>query len=232
MRIFMETWGMTLHRSVVSGVLDELRTALLLGKEVRICMPQKQMETFRNVATAEEIERVVGRIDINHASATFPKDRINVLQVVEDSVGTDALNGFCREIVFAALMEAAGPRLQDVQRTNSRRERTEHILENLLTKADLLAKRRMAPDFLNSEGLQGACTSSHDDASNTPKEIEIRRAVGLMQARLDTDTAGAAGLVQLEHSRDLARRFYGEGAQVLADIERCILRIEVSVSLN
>ena len=80
------------------------------------------------------------------------------MQVVEDSVGMDALNGFCREIMFAALMEAAGPRLQDVQRTNSRRERTEHILENLLTKADLLSATRvslswMVGRFLNSRRI-------------------------------------------------------------------------------
>eukprot|EP01043_Picozoa_sp_COSAG02_P034701 COSAG02_NODE_2442_length_8854_cov_2.621359_3_plen_49_part_00 len=44
-----------------------------------------------------------------------------------------------------------------------------------------------------------------------------------MQARLDEETGDTAGLSELRCAHELARRFYGEGAQVLLDIERCIL---------
>ena len=87
--------------------------------------------------------------------------------------------------------------------------RSQAVLARLASKADELRQQR-----------------ERGDPTKTPQEIEIRRAVGLMHARLhamDPSTArGKTGVVELEQARDLGRRFYGPGAQVVTEIEDCI----------
>ena len=204
-QVFMENYDDPAPLSRV-WCLDELRQAILLGKEVKICMPKSQMETFRAQAVENpgqiraEIDRIVNRVDIKEASATRPADRKAVLERVENTVGCDALNDFCRDIVRMALLEAAALDAGQVQRSNS----TAPVLTRLLSKADALRRER-------EEGR---------DPGGTPQEIEIRRAVGLMQGRMDG--TASAGIEELRKARDLALRYYGHGAQVVGDLDVCI----------
>jgi hypothetical protein len=84
--LFFETWDDPAPLGRV-WCLDELRNALLLGKEVRIIMPPQALDSFRQAASKdpaavlEDIRRVVGRIDIEQASASFRIDREFVLKV-------------------------------------------------------------------------------------------------------------------------------------------------------
>jgi hypothetical protein len=233
-RMFLETWDDPATLSRV-WCLDELRTALLLGKEVRICMPAKQMQTFRQVATVAEIERVVQRIDIEQASATFPKDRINVLKTVEDSVGKQALNDFCRQIVRVALLQAAG--INDEVQTAAHVRNLGQVLQQLEKKANELAAQRDLPRMqevvtwyrkrlhFDVSGASSISMPPHDEpilaeyyrSDHTVREIEIRRAVALMRMRIGGVTTLQDG--EIERVSELARRFYGEGAQVAKDID-------------
>ena len=84
--LFFETWDDPAPLGRV-WCLDELRNALLLGKEVRIIMPPQALDSFRQAASKdpaavlEDIRRVVGRIDIEQASSSFRTDREHVLKV-------------------------------------------------------------------------------------------------------------------------------------------------------
>ena len=82
--MFFETWDDPAPLSRV-WCLNELRIALLLGKEVEVIMPPQALASFRVAAEENkqgvlaDIERVVSRIAIEHASATFRADRSAVL---------------------------------------------------------------------------------------------------------------------------------------------------------
>ena len=121
--MFFETWDDPAPLTRV-WCLDELRNSLLLGKDVKVIMPPQALASFKAAAAEDEpamladIERVTSCIDIKQASATFRRDRTIVLATVEETLGAEPLNRFCREIVRKALMAAAG--LQDQE------ERSEH----------------------------------------------------------------------------------------------------------
>ena len=159
-------------------------------------MPEQQMLAFRSLATEAEIDRVVERIDIRHASSTLPRDRAFVLGEVESSIGADTLNVFCREIVRHALLEAA----QIPPRPGST-DAVDTVLDKLEERADSIAVER----------------SVSRDACRTPMEIEMRRAVALMKLRRDGFTAAVRD--QLEGVVRLARRYYGDRAQIVRDVK-------------
>ena len=221
--------------------LDEIRHAILHGKPVRVCMPRQQKESFRKLMAKlmtlgeqktktqakmqtqtqtqtftdnhlnawDEIERVVQRIDIRHASATLPQDRNYVLSQVQRSIGFESLNEFCREIVRGALLDYG----QVPQKPWSARLRVHSgmhtVLEKLRERADAIARQR---------------EQTHD-ASRTPVEIEIRRAAALMRIRLEEPTPSTSALAQLGGAVELARRYYGDKAQIVRDM-RVILEKE------
>eukprot|EP01046_Picozoa_sp_COSAG06_P053637 COSAG06_NODE_9324_length_1929_cov_1.789617_1_plen_246_part_00 len=243
------------------------------------------METFRKLAEEDavqirkEIERIVARIDIQQASASRPADRDSVLEAVENSVGCDALNDFCQEIVRMALLDAAGLH-PDLQSTGQLTPRDEQSLEQLqrLTPRELKQQaishgasqdeidalddchdvKAAAIELVqHTQLMKGAGTSAasagwsetvlarlaskadelrqqreNGNPTKTPQEIEIRRAVGLMHGRLyamnPSTPRGRTGLAELEQARDLGRRFYGPGAQVVAEIEDCIQMAKAS----
>eukprot|EP01052_Picozoa_sp_SAG31_P005412 SAG31_NODE_237_length_19590_cov_13.149915_18_plen_202_part_00 len=183
--------------------LDELRTALLLGKPVEVIMPPQALRSFRAAAekakdaVLEDIERVVTRIDINHASASFREDRDFVLNRVETTLGTEPLNNFCREIFRAALLEAAG--LADPRKQSDRDDHWREIFEDLLAKA-------------------------RDASTKIPQVIEIERAVAMMQRRIyQSDKCSSTYEEGTQLLRDVevrACQFYGEGSELHADLAR------------
>lgn len=175
--MFLESWDDPGPLSRV-WCLEEIRTALLLGKEVRICMPQRQADAFRKMGTREtiirEIDRVVSRIDIQHAAASIARDRDFVLGVVEESVGFEALNCFCKEIVRAALMKAGG--VNDTDSTSPSLA-LEGLFKHLLAIGDDFTQKRCAA---SAQQLRW---------QDILREIEIRRAVAVMRLRLDSTQA-------------------------------------------
>ena len=124
-----------------------------------------------------------------------------MLSQVKQSIGVGPLNEFCREIVRGALLECgkmkrrpppAGMRVQSGMDT---------VLEKLQERADAIASQR----------------EDKGDPSQTPVEIEIRRAAALMHLYLG-DPNGSA-LEQLGDAVELARRYYGNEAQIVRDMQ-------------
>ena len=196
--MFFETWDDPAPLSRV-WCLDELRNALLLGKEVRVIMPPQALKSFRKQAekdeqaTRNDIARVVGRIDIEQASATFRGDRLYVLELVEKMLGANSLNEFCREIVRQALLQAAG--LRDEGQSD---QRWASLFTGLLEKA-------------------ADCRSRQE----IPQAIEIKRAVAMMRRRLST--SGSEEFVRgtdiLREALQMARLYYGPQTQICEDME-------------
>eukprot|EP01044_Picomonas_judraskeda_P002017 COSAG03_NODE_133_length_11910_cov_3.872407_3_plen_919_part_00 len=200
LKMFMETWDDPAPLSRV-WCLDELKNALLLGKEVRICMPLQAKKNFERIArddpdTAKKtIQRVCKRVDIRHASATHDRDRTDVLDRVENTIGHDFLNEVCREIIQQALLSAASLQIDDPGKT----ARWQKIFTERL-------------EVANAQGTP------------VPQQIEIKRAVAMMQRRIfprdkcpDEYRSGAALLKEVAC---LAERFYGDKSQLLSDIVR------------
>ena len=79
--------------------------------------------------------------------------------------------------------------------------RSDTLLARLTRKAEELSQKRQAGDL-----------------SRTPQEIEIWRAVGLMQGRMHS----GSGLAELTKASELARKFYGSDARVVAEINASI----------
>ena len=182
--------------------LDELRNALLLGKPVEIIMPPQAVKSLNSrvqrdkttgkSSVIDDIDRVVDRIDVNHASASFSGDRETVLNQVETTIGTSALNRFCKEIMRRALFKVAGLDSEEGRRH-------EHWGKMF---ADMLATVHMSDEV--------------------PKKIEVQRAVALMQRRIyskgSTEHDNATEL--LKAVADEAKRFYGPNCHnVVKDIE-------------
>jgi len=111
--LFMETWDDPAPLGRV-WCLEELRTAILFGKRVEVVLPGPAIKTLQARARderqclLEDINRVVDRVDIDHAAATFRRDRNYVLQMVRSTIGAEALNLFCKCIIRDALISAAG----------------------------------------------------------------------------------------------------------------------------
>ena len=192
-KLFMETWDDPAPLSR-AWCLEEIRTALLLGKDVRVCMPSRAMAQFKKRATFETIERIVERVDISYATATFAEDLEYVRQRVESTIGTEALNTFCREIIRVALLHAAGI-ARIVQQTRSFKGTWDSVFESLLER-------------------------SHLPTTSTPQAIEIRRAVAMMKRRMDTPASmwATQGAELLEETAELAVRYYGPSSQISIDI--------------
>lgn len=198
LKVFMENFDDPAPLSRV-WCLDELRVALLLGKRVEICMPAQARDSFREsaardpAAAIETIKRVCERVDIRHACATREHDRVNVLKQVEETLTFDFLNEVCREIIRDALLSAGQLPADDPERS----KRWAGIFQPMLLTAD-------APE------------------TPVPKQIEIKRAVAMMQRW--TFPPGSpeyqAGRELLAKVQQLARRFYGEKSQLLSDIVR------------
>ena len=213
LKMFLETWDDPATLSRV-WCLEELRVAMLFGKEVQICMPQNAMLAFRKraeenpVGLLEAIDMVVERISIDHASATFESDRKQVFDSMKASVGSKNLNMFCQEIMRKALMDAAFPDgvhwLSHVRESHvrhqaerSREDRWAKIYEGMLSEADSM---------------------------KTAQKIKIRRAVALM--RLRNDEQDAQGRKELRHAALLASRYYGTRAAETQDIVRQLSRTD------
>lgn len=163
-KLFLENWDDPAPLTRV-WCLDELRHAILLGKRVEICMTPQTMKTFQAIAakndkkTVEEIDRFVKRIDVSFASATFPEDRVRVLETVEATIGSDALNKFCQEIVRSALIEAGGLLHFDSGGQAQRKLALEGIVAKLLE-------------------------NGTDKQRKVPARIKLLRAAGVMQQRI------------------------------------------------
>jgi hypothetical protein len=200
LEMFLETWDDPATLSRV-WCLEELRVAMLFGKDVRICMPKQAMHSFHTKAkedpmqTISDINQVVDRINIEHASATFDRDRRQVFGNIDKSVGRKAINDFAKETMRMALIQAAfpdGPPIDlgaDLQRTRV----IEQICGDILTVAEKLE-------------------------SNMAQEIRIRRAVALM--RLRENSKSVVGKRELKNVAAMALRYYGPRAQEVRDIEQ------------
>lgn len=138
----------------------------------------------------KDIERVVDRIDVNHASATFQIDRDYVMEKVNSTIGTVALNSFCKEIVRRALI-SVGALVEE----NSREEQWRKIFTDLRERAK-------------------------SNTMDVPQKIEIQRAVALMQRRIYTHECAehASATELLKDTAIMAKRFYGPQSEILADI--------------
>ena len=182
--------------------MDELRNALLLGLPVKVIMPPQAIKTFRQHASESaakamvDIQRVVDRIDIKHASSTFRSDREFVFRAVETSIGCDALNLFCKEIFRDALTRCAGITADTTEFKNN--------IKELLTK--LCAKANGSQDVA--------------------QRIEIMRAVSMMEMRLwqQGSDEHKKGRFHLREVANMVERFYGPTCDLLSDINRQLLR--------
>lgn len=194
--LFMETWDDPAPLGRV-WCLDELRTALLLNKPVEVILPAPAIATMRKraeeerEALLEDIDRVVDRVDINHASATFRADRDYVLQIVESTIGADALNLFCKHIIRDALICASG-------------------LPDSADSGDLFA-----PIFESMlKARQDMKVPQQIEVTRTVAMMKIRTAgTKDRQARL------AAGLGLLNEAQGLALKFYGANSQLWRDLQ-------------
>ena len=71
--------------------LEELCVAIFFGKAVKICTPKQALDSFRNRAednsaqTIKDIDKTIERIHIEHASATFDRDRRLVFGNIDES---------------------------------------------------------------------------------------------------------------------------------------------------
>jgi hypothetical protein len=114
----------------------------------------------------EDIEKLLDRISIEHASATFSSDREFVFEQVDGSVGRDSLNMFCKEIMRKALTDAAFPaglpeKLR-ISRTESRAAHWSEIFSGMLEvardqKTSTAQVRKTASFFEFSLCLSRAC---------------------------------------------------------------------------
>lgn len=199
--MFLETWDDPATLSRV-WCLEELRVAILMGKKVRITMPHGAMTSFRARAKknarlmVQDIEMVLDRISIEHASATFPEDRNFVFANVDDSVGRDNLNRFAKEIMRKALTSAAFP--DGVP--------------------DDLGGRIKSRDAEWANIFSGILQIADKENTSTSREIEIRRAVALM--RLLRQPGDPTGAQELRDVARLAQRYYGPKAHEVEDIKR------------
>ena len=196
-KIFLERWDDPAPLGRV-WCLDELRNALLLGKDVEIIMPPQAMRSFQEMAkgqptlTIQDIERVVARIDVKHASATFRSDREFVFRQVEETLGSDALSSFCKEIFRDALTRCAGIADSDA---SLRDGQWETIFEKLERKA-------------------------REGNVEVPKAIAILRAVAMMRLRRSKQGTPQYSKDQdaLREVATMALRFYGAKSQLYGDI--------------
>ena len=195
--MFFETWDDPAPLTRV-WCLDELRNAMLLGKSVQVIMPPQALDSFRKAAAEDppamlqDIERVVGRIDIEQASSTFRSDRTFVLHTVEETLGAKPLNSFCCEIVRKALIAAAG--LEDHV---DRSERWVEIFSQLEQK-------------------------EQDARTKVPQRIEILRGMAMMKRRIferGSEEYQDATRV-LKKAEAMSEKFYGQHSQTSADIKR------------
>ncbi|KAK3242474.1 hypothetical protein CYMTET_47839 [Cymbomonas tetramitiformis] len=193
LKLFMETWDDPAPLSRV-WCLVEIHAAFLLGKEVKIVMPPRAMDTFRKQGTKDDIERIVSRIDIKHASATFQSDRHKVLNFVEDTIGCDNLTLFCQEIIRAALYGLAG------MAKSTDRSKWTSLLKGIV---DTVENQPCSP-------------------GTVPKEIEVKRGVAMMQCRIFPPDAieHIAGKELLNEVAHKALRFYGPRSQLYLDLKR------------
>ena len=200
LEMFLETWDDPATLSRV-WCLEELRVAMMFGKDVRVCMPKQAMRSFHKRAkenpkqTIEDINKAVERISIEHASATFDRDRREVFGNIDNSVGRKAINDFAKETMRMALVQTAfpdGPPVDlgaDLQRTGA----VEQICADILSVAD-------KPE------------------TNRAQEIRIRRAVALM--RLRENPKSVTGMDELKSVAAMALRYYGPRAQEVRDIQQ------------
>lgn len=100
-----------------SWCLEEIRVSLLLNKDINVLMPSDIASKFCSIGNSfggtkqiliSEIERIVNDIDILKATATFPNERLIVIENVNNTVGILSMNKFCKEIVSKALFAVAG----------------------------------------------------------------------------------------------------------------------------
>ena len=211
--MFLETWDDPATLSHV-WCLEELRVAMLLGKEVKICMPKQAMDSFRKRAeddptqVLKDVEKVVQRISIEHASATFERDRQHVFGNVDSTITRPALNMFCCEIMRKALVDAAFPDgLMDI---------------------DVDINAAFGRDFEDTrackweEIFESILSVAGKSDTKIARKIQIRRAVALM--RLREDPEDVKGKQELHDVAVLARRYYGPENQEVQDIVRQLSR--------
>ena len=90
--MFLEVWHdpATLSRVYVVP-RRAVRRDIRFGKEVKICTPKQALDSFRNRAednsaqTIKDIDKTIERIHIEHASATFDRDRRLVFGNIDES---------------------------------------------------------------------------------------------------------------------------------------------------
>ena len=208
--MFLETWDDPATLSRV-WCLEELRVAMMLGKDVRIAMPKQAMDSFRKqaeddgLATIQGIDKAIDRISIEHASATFDRDRRLVFEAIDASVGRQAVDWFAKEIMREALLAAAFPSGLPPELMAADNDRTAQW------------------DAIFAEILEIADKAE----TSTAQEIQIRRAVALMRLREHRKQGGGGavarrtsadglGLRELDCAAALALRYYGpRSAEVL-----------------
>jgi hypothetical protein len=224
----METWDDPAPLSRV-WCLDELRNALLLGKEVQICMPTQAMRSFKTnaeknpEASIESIKRVCSRVSIQHASATREEDRKFVLDLVKDTLSYEFLNEVCREIIRNALLEAAGLKREAVEAEEQWKARWRGIFQKMIDAADEEEEVATTPIERHAHRPDRDNVLFTTAKKKTiPQIIEIKRAVSMMQRRIFQRGSPefAAGTDLLKEVEHLARRFYGEKSQLYSDIAR------------
>ena len=137
--MFLETWDDPATLSRV-WCLEELRVAMLMGKKVRICMPFAAMKAFRERAKknsrlmVQDIEKVLDRISIEHASATFDRNRQLAFEAIDVSVGRQAFDWFAKDIVRESAAADGGlpSRTTARVRRKLRAEQCEEIFAEML----------------------------------------------------------------------------------------------------
>ena len=212
-KIFLQTWDDPGPLTRV-WCLEEIRNAILLGKEVQICMPAAAEKSFRQAVAShrsqvlENLKKVIDRIDIKHACATRYIDKIDVMEKLDNSIGTDAMNLFCKDVFHSALMEAGGLQLTTEEK-KQQKEKRELLFADLLDRAQHLSEDKFA------------------------QKIEIQRCVAALRLRTyDTGSAAAAtprsrrkGNVNSEKWQEIedvleqAERYYGENGKLTKDLK-------------
>ena len=117
--------------------------------QVNIIMPQCAKNSFLNIVKTrnidkvyEDIEEVISRIDIKHASATMYRDKTYVFEKLESSIGANALNIFLKDVFRSALLTVGQLKLTDTQEHTFGHQRIE-LFNQLLQRANALPQEKL-----------------------------------------------------------------------------------------
>lgn len=186
-------------------------------------MPQGAKNSFLNIVKTrnidkvyEDIEEIISRIDIKHASATMYRDKTYVFDKLESSIGANALNIFLKDVFRSALLTVGQIKLTHTQEHTFGHQRIE-LFNQLLQRANALPQEKFA------------------------QRIEIKRAVALMRLRThDGSMNVSVGTPRFRHTNSIgekwmelegviaeAEKYYGESARICADL-RSVLPMTIN----